>query len=164
MPIPAGDTASIIALVAMLMLWPSAASGYQCKAPREFEEEAAQARAIFEGRIVRIDKTAEGYQAVFVVERPWKGAAPGQELPVFSKTLGDFYGTCTDALKLNERYLVYAHGRPGALAFEPCGRGVGRGECDRTQMLGDPEAEEDLRALAVRFGAPSGDAGTPVAP
>lgn len=147
---------AIAAAFCLASLMP-AASAYDCKQPRDFEEEAARAQAIFEGRLARIEKVPEGYQVIFVVEQPWKGAAPEQEMAVSAKTLGGTYGSCTDELKVDERYLVYVHGRPGALAFEPCGRGVGKGDCDRTRVL--KFADEDLLALSAKFGGASGETG-----
>ena len=113
-------------------------------------EDLGLAAAVFSGKVVEVRKHRRsedifaGVEAVFRVERAWKGVE-GRTVSVFTSA---WSASCGYGFKQGRTYLVYAHG-------DAKGR-LTTGICSRTRRLKD--AREDLGELgagrAVAGGVP----------
>jgi MYXO-CTERM domain-containing protein len=108
----------LAALTPLLALPPSPAHACSCRMP-SFEEQRAQAGAIFEGRVDEVRPGAEGeLTVVFHVTQAWRGVTTERvELRTASNS-----AACGYAFAVGSHYLVYAHAEGEALSVSLCSR------------------------------------------
>ncbi len=87
-------------------------------AQRSPEEAARQAAAVFEGRVVAIDRVADTLVARLRVTRAWKGVR-AEEVTVRTPTEPSLCGV---ALRPESYWLIYAEGDEGTLRTDLCQR------------------------------------------
>lgn len=132
---------SLLATLLSASFWLSPQPAHACSClVMDLEESIDQAAAIFEGRVVSIEK-AEGSEegpimlrVTFDVVRSFKGKVP-EELTLRT---ADNSAACGYAFEKGTSYLVYAH---------DTGAGLGAGLCSRTQPI--EQAGEDLAKLGA---------------
>jgi hypothetical protein len=94
-------------LAAVLMFGTGLAHACECRAPN-FQEAQRHADIIFHGRITGFRDTGSGTQAVFAVERVWKGEVSRIfEMPAIKETTA-CAGFWPDWLKVGNDLIVYA--------------------------------------------------------
>ena len=128
------------------------ALAYQCREPRTFAEEIAQATAIFTGTVMSIEEhTSESgrfvdgqpihYTVKINVTKSWRGTPEGVATVTMPYLGGGEY-SCGIEVKPGQAYLIYAYGQDGLTASIST-RGVG--PCSRTRLLS--QASDDVSLL-----------------
>ena len=133
---PSACTLGLFIALAAAWLAPSPAAACKCMLVPP-SEAAAQASAVFEGRVVEI-KDVPGdmprRSATLRVVRAWKGMKSERAVV----TTASESAACGIAFALDQNYLVYASDQDGALSAT---------SCSRTRVIA--EAEEDFKALGM---------------
>ena len=94
-------------LVTLLMFGSGLTYACECNSP-SFQDAQRHANLIFRGKITSFRVTGTGPQAVFAVERVWKGDVPRTfEMPAHEETIGCI-GFWPDWLKVGNDLIVYA--------------------------------------------------------
>jgi len=135
-------------LAAAVALAAEAGLACTCAPSKGPAEDLALAAAVFSGKVVEVRKHRRsgdifaGVEAVFRVERAWKGV----EAATVSVFTASHSATCGYGFRGRRTYLVYAY-------KDAAGR-LSTGICSRTRRLKD--AGEDLRVLGVGRGVAGG--------
>jgi hypothetical protein len=119
------------AAVLFAILLPGPVLACQCAPQPPPKVSAAQAVAVFVGRVLTIEDSEYGYVVTFRVVESWKGVET-REIDVLT---GFGRGDCGFKFELKKSYLVYAYGQDRLMT----------GVCSRTQKL--KRAKGDLKEL-----------------
>jgi len=130
----------ILAIVAVMTLASVDALACTCELPwpkRTLEQQVKRARknsrAVFSGRVLRIDEVGYMLKVTLGVENSWKERLP-KEVVLFTGRGG---GDCGYRFEVGEDYLVYA--------YDSGGTALGTNICQRTTLMSG--GADDLRIL-----------------
>jgi len=122
----------LFALLAFTLFNPTAALACKCAAPPAPKKALEQAKAVFAGKVTKIEKAPEyGRLIHFAVSKTWKGV---DKKTVTVKT-GMGGGDCGYGFTKGKAYLVYCYGK----------KELSTNVCTRTRSL--DRAQEDLKEI-----------------
>ncbi len=103
-----------------VLLWasPDRADACSCREPPPPTDALTKSSAVFEGKIVRVDRGSDESTAHIEVLRTWKGAAT---TPIRVSSAGTD-SLCGVEFQTGKKYLIYATGGPDSLSTHLCSR------------------------------------------
>jgi hypothetical protein len=110
----------------------------KCALPPPPKQALAQSAAVFQAKVVKIEKGARQFEVTFEITRTWKGTQ-GKSVTVVTASSG---AACGCGFKAGTSYLVYCHqSRKDGKPTGPLRASL----CSRTRLLAS--AQEDLKEL-----------------
>ncbi|HEX6188568.1 MAG TPA: hypothetical protein VFZ40_10845 [Pyrinomonadaceae bacterium] len=136
----------ILAIVAVMTLASVDALACTCELPwpqrslkQQVEKARKDSRAVFSGRVLRIDEAGYMLKVTLIVENSWKERLP-KEVVLFTGRGG---GDCGYRFEVGEDYLVYAYFGGTALGTNICQRTTPlSGGADDIKILGKPKRKQ----------------------
>jgi hypothetical protein len=144
--IPRSHLVALLAALAVLFALPQTCFACSCLAPPPPTEAAADAAAVFQGEVVRVEQGrgttgAEHRRVTLRVSKVWKGTVAADTLVY---TANDS-AACGIAFQQGTEYIIYARMSDGANFSGTPANSLATGLCDRTRPVA--EAADDLAAL-----------------
>jgi hypothetical protein len=144
--IPRSLLSALIAAFAVLFALPQACFACSCLAPPPPAEAAADAAAVFQGEVIKVEQVrgstgAEIRRVTMRVSKVWKGNVAA-EMPVY--TANDS-AACGVDFQQGTEYVIYANASNGTDFWASPANSLVTGLCDRTRPVA--EAADDLAAL-----------------
>jgi hypothetical protein len=143
---PRSHLVAVVAALAVLFALPQTCFACSCIAPPPPTEAAADAVAVFQGEVIRVEQVrgatgAEHRRVTLRVSKVWKGTITAETI-VYTGS-GD--ANCGIAFQQGTEYVIYANASNGTDFWGTPANSLVTGLCDRTRPVA--EAADDLAAL-----------------